>query len=107
MLNTAYAMGQNPNVAPGQAPNPIVGLVPIILMFIVFYFLLILPQQKKKKEHQKLISGLQRGDEVVTVGGIYGKIVNVKDATVILQIDDNVKVEVQKSCVSFVKKESK
>ena len=87
-----------------QAANPIVGLLPIILMFAIFYFLLILPQQKKQKEHKKLIEDLKRNDEVVTLGGLHGKIINVKDTTVILQIDENCKVEMQKNCVSFVKK---
>lgn len=86
-------------------PNPIVSMFPLILIFVIFYFLLIRPQQKKQKEHEQLLKKLEKNDEVVTTGGIHGTIVNVKDTTVILRIDDNVKVELQKNCVAYVKKD--
>ena len=87
-----------------QAVNPIVNLFPIIAIFVIFYFLLIRPQKTKEKEHQKMLSGLNKNDEVVTSSGIHGTIVNVKDKTVILRIDENVKVEVEKNCVTYVQK---
>lgn len=86
------------------APNPIVSLMPIILIFVVFYFLLIRPQQKKEKERQKMLSQLQKNDEVITSGGIHGTIVNVKDTSVILKVDENVKIEVEKGFISCLKK---
>lgn len=103
MLNMAYAQGANPQ-AVGTTPSPLVGFVPIILMFVIFYFLLIRPQQKRQKEHQQVIEKLKKNDEVVTTGGIYGTIVNVKDDTFILRIDDNVKIEVSKTAVGYLKK---
>ncbi|MFH1269634.1 MAG: preprotein translocase subunit YajC, partial [Candidatus Omnitrophota bacterium] len=74
--------------------NPIANLFPLILIFVVFYFLLIRPQKAKEKEHQKMLTNLNKNDDVVTSGGIHGTIVNVKDKTVTLRIDDNVKIEI-------------
>ena len=88
----------------GASGNPLMNLMPVVLIFIVFYFLLIRPQQKKQKEHEATLAGLQKNDEIVTTGGINGTIINVKETSVILRIDDNVKVELQKNCVAYVKK---
>ena len=89
-----------------QAPavNPLVNLFPIIAIFVIFYFLLIRPQKEKEKQHQKMISLLDKNDDVVTSSGIHGTIVNVKDKTVILRIDDNVKIEIEKNFIAYVKK---
>lgn len=87
-----------------QAINPIVNLFPLILIFVIFYFLLIRPQKSKEKEHKKMLTGLNKNDEIVTSSGIHGTIVNVKDKTVILRIDDNVKIEIDKNCVAYKKK---
>lgn len=86
------------------AVNPIINLFPLILIFVVFYFLLIRPQKTKEKEHQKMLSNLNKNDEVVTSSGIYGTIVNVKDKTLILRIDENVKIEIEKNCIAYIKK---
>ena len=91
----------NPTVA---QPNAIASLMPIIFIFGIFYFLLIRPQQKKQKEHARMTSELKKNDEVVTSGGIHGTVVNVKDTTLILKIDDNVKIEINKSTVAYLKK---
>lgn len=102
----AYAMAQSPR-APGQeAPSPLISLMPLILMFAIFYFLLIRPQHKKQKEHEKMISELKKNDEVITSGGIHGTVVNVKEKTFILRVDDNVKIEVSKSAIAGVKKQA-
>lgn len=87
-----------------QTVNPIMNLFPLILIFIIFYFMLIRPQKTKEKEHQKMLAGLDKNNEIVTSGGIHGTIVNVKDKTVILRIDDNVKMEVERNCIAYVKK---
>jgi len=87
-----------------QASNPIINLFPLILIFVIFYFLLIRPQKAREKEHQKMLSNLNKNDEVVTSSGIHGTIVNVKDKTVILRIDDNVKIEIDKNCVAYINK---
>ena len=86
------------------AVNPIVNFFPLIFIFIIFYFLLIRPQKTKDKQHQKMLANLNKNDDVVTSSGIHGTIVNVKDKTVILRIDDNVKVEIEKNCIAYKKK---
>ncbi|MDD5691916.1 MAG: preprotein translocase subunit YajC [Candidatus Omnitrophica bacterium] len=86
------------------AVNPIVQLLPLALIFIVFYFLLIRPQKQKEKQHQKMLQGLNKNDEIVTSGGIHGTIVAVKDRTVTLRIDENVKMEIEKNSVAYIKK---
>ncbi|MBU3958448.1 MAG: preprotein translocase subunit YajC [Candidatus Omnitrophica bacterium] len=88
-----------------QAPaaNPIVNLFPLILIFIIFYFLLIRPQKTKEKEHRQMLTGLNKNDEVVTSSGIHGTIVNIKDKTVTLRIDDNVKIEIDKNSIAYKK----
>jgi preprotein translocase subunit YajC len=88
-----------------QAVNPLVNLFPFIIIFVIFYFLLIRPQKEKEKQHQKMLANLSKNDEVVTSSGIHGTIVNVKDKTVILRIDDNVKIELEKNCITYVKKQ--
>lgn len=85
-------------------PNPMLQLLPLIFIFVIFYFLLIRPQQKKQKEHQAMIGNLKKNDEVVTNGGIHGTIINVKEATFVLRVDENVKMEVDKNAVSYIKK---
>ena len=86
--------------------SPLFNLLPIILVFIVFYFLLIKPQKKQQDEHKKMVAGLKKNDEVITAGGIHGTVVNVKDHTVTLKVDDNVKVEVQKGSISTMKRKA-
>lgn len=88
----------------GQQINPLLQFVPLLLIFGIFYFMLIRPQKTREKEHQKMLNGLAKNDEVVTTGGIHGTVVNVKEKSVILRIDENVKVEVERSCIGFVKK---
>jgi preprotein translocase subunit YajC len=72
-------------------------LIPLVLMGAVFYFLLIRPQQKQAKEHQKLLGGLKRGDEVVTQGGLLGTVFQVEDRTVSLDVGGGTKVRVLKA----------
>ncbi len=81
-------------------------LIPLILMFAVFYFLLIRPQQKRQKEHQKLVSELQKGDRVITTGGIHGIISNVKEKTISVKVADNVKLEINRANVTAVESKS-
>ena len=81
-----------------------VSLMPIILIFLIFYFLIIRPQRQKQAEHQKMVQSLKKNDEVITIGGIHGTIINVKDNSVILRIADNVRIEVQKNAIAGPKK---
>jgi len=84
--------------------NPILNLLPLVLIFVIFYFLIIKPQKSKEKEHKNILDSLKRNDEVVTTGGIHGTIVNLKDKTLVLRIDENVKIELEKNCVAYLKK---
>ena len=90
----------------GSSGSPLMNLLPVILIFIVFYFLLIRPQKKTQDEHKKMVAGLKKNDEVITAGGIHGTIMNVKDNTVTLKVDDNVKIEIQKSAVSLIRRKA-
>jgi len=86
---------------PNQASSLLQIVPPMVFMFIFFYFFIIRPQKAKEKEHQKMLDSLSKNDQIVTSGGIHGTIVNVKDKTFILRIDENVKMEIEKSCVSL------
>ena len=86
--------------------SPLISLMPIVFIFIIFYFLLIRPQKKVQDEHKKMIAALKKNDEVVTSGGIHGTIMNVKEAAVTLKIDDNVKIDVEKSCIARIKRKA-
>ena len=77
----------------------------LLFIFIIFYFLVFRPQKKQEKERQKMLGNLNKNDQVVTTGGIHGTIVNIKEKTVILRIDDNAKVEIEKNCITFIKQE--
>lgn len=94
MIALAFAQG---NGAP--AGNPLAGFIPLILIFAVFYFLLIRPQQKKAKQQQEFLKSLQKGDEVVTGGGLYGKITGLTDTFVTLEIADNIRVKVARQYI--------
>jgi preprotein translocase subunit YajC len=91
----------NPSGTEG-GPSLLTSFIPILLLFVIFYFLLIRPQQKKQKHHQELISNLRRGDKIVTNGGLYGTVVDVKDHILVLKIADDVKVELVKNAVATV-----
>jgi preprotein translocase subunit YajC len=80
----------------------LVGLLPLVAIFAVFYFLLIRPQQKRQKEHRELIANLKKGDEVATSGGLLGKITEVKDNFVQVELADKVIVTLQKHAVSNI-----
>ena len=79
-------------------------LLPIVLIFLVMYFLLIRPQSQQQKQTAKMQAGLKKNDGVVTYGGIHGTVVNVKQETVTLRVDDNVRLEVDKSAISRLEK---
>lgn len=85
----------------GQGSSGMLGLLlPFILIFVIMYFFMIRPQVKKQKQHQQMLQALQKGDKVLTSGGIYGKIVGVKENSFVVQIADNTKVEVSKTAVA-------
>lgn len=83
------------------------GVLPLVLMFAAMYFLLIAPQRKKQKEHEKMLTTLKAGDEVLTTGGIYGTITSVKEDRFVVRIgENNAKVEVGKAFVHGLVKRS-
>ena len=91
------AQGQGPSAPP--AANPLLQMLPLILLFLGMWFLIIAPQRKRQKQHDAMIKGLQRGDEVMTNGGIYGEITSVKEDRFVVKIADNTKVEISKPFV--------
>jgi len=75
-------------------------LVPLIIIMVIFYFLLIRPQQKRAKEHRNMVAAIKKGDKVLTNGGIYGTIIDVKEGFLQVEIADNVRVRIQRDAVS-------
>jgi preprotein translocase subunit YajC len=89
--------------APGMGgPGQMLSLLPLVLVFIIFYFLLIRPQQKKAKDHQEMVKKLKKNDEVMTSGGIYGKVVALADNVVTLEVAPNVRIRVHRPQISEV-----
>jgi preprotein translocase subunit YajC len=98
LIDTAYAMGLGG--APGGAGGGFSAFVPLILMFVIFYFLLIRPQQKKSKDHRAMLQNLQKGDRIVTSGGLLGRITGIDDTTLTVEIADKVRVKVSRANVA-------
>ena len=88
--------------AGGEQADPFLTFLPLILIFVVFYFLLIRPQQKRQKEHQKLVEALKKGDEVSTDGGILGKIVEVGENFVHIEVASNTVVKIRRKSINTV-----
>jgi preprotein translocase subunit YajC len=105
MTKLHVLLAQAQPVAPASG-SPLLQMAPLVLMFAAMYFLLIAPQRKKQKAHEKMLTELKAGDEVVTAGGIYGTITSVKDDRFIVRIGDNNKVEVGKGFISTVIKKA-
>ena len=84
------------------ATGGLMQFLPLIVIFAVFYFMLIRPQMKRSKEHRNLVSQLAKGDEVVTNGGLLGRITDVSESFITLEVADNVKVSVQRQAVANV-----
>jgi preprotein translocase subunit YajC len=98
MFDIAFAQ-----TAPGVgSPSQLISFLPLVLVFIIFYFLLIRPQQKKSKEHQHMLGKLKKNDEVMTSGGIYGKVTALTDNIVTLEIAPNVRIRVNRPQISAV-----
>ncbi|HZO03644.1 MAG TPA: preprotein translocase subunit YajC [Burkholderiales bacterium] len=87
--------------APSGDPGYI-GLLPIVLMFVLLYFLMIRPQMKRAKEQKAMVEALQKGDEVITAGGVLGRITKLSDAYVSLEIAPNTEISVQKAAVQIL-----
>ena len=98
MVDFAYAQA-----APGAAgPGPLMTIFPFIVILVIMYFMVFRPQQKKLKQHQEMLNKLKRNDEVMTSGGIYGKVVDLKDTVVTIEVAPNVRIRVARAQVATV-----
>ncbi len=99
-MKTLFAM------MPPQGGNQGSGMISTIIMFgaifLIFYFMIIRPQQKRAKEREKMLSNLQKGDKIITSGGLHGSVVAIEDKTVLVQISDNVKVKYERSAIATI-----
>lgn len=91
------AMAQD--AATAQQGDPIMGFIPLILIFVLFYFLLIRPQAKRAKEHKQMVAALSKGDEVVTNGGLLGRVIDLDENFITVEIADGVNVKMQRQAV--------
>ena len=98
-MGIAHAMGNLGSAGQGGG-SQWMSFLPLILLFVVFYFLLIRPQQKRAKQQKQFIENLKKGDDVVTSGGLYGKITGLTDSTVTIEIAEKVRVRVAKSAIA-------
>jgi preprotein translocase subunit YajC len=97
MTSALLLMGQSPD---GVPQSPLVVFFPYLLILFIFYFLLIRPQQKRATEHRKFVEQLKNGDKVITESGLFGSVVGVDEDSVVLKIDDDVKVRVLKGKIA-------
>ncbi len=101
MATEAFALAGN---AAGQGQQGgYEGIIMLVAMFAIFYFLLIRPQQKRAKQHKELVSALKSGDQVVTAGGLHGRISSVEETTVTVEVATGVKVKMNRSAITEVK----
>ena len=98
MFDIAYAQAVPGIGGPGQ----MLSFLPLVLIFVIFYFLLIRPQQKKAKQHQEMLGKLKKNDEVMTSGGIYGRVISLADNVVTLEVAPNVRIRVNRPQISTV-----
>ena len=91
--------------AAAATPNPLAMLLPFVVMFLIFYLLVFRPQSQARKEHERMLQQLKKHDEVVTTGGLFGTVLNVRPESVTLRIDENVRVEVERSAITRVVKQ--
>jgi len=98
LISSAYAQTA-PAAAGGDMQSSIMGMLPLVLMFVVLYFVMIRPQMKKQKEHRSMVDSLAKGDEVVTSGGLLGKVTKMGDAYLGVELASGVEVQLQRSAV--------
>ncbi|OQY05081.1 MAG: preprotein translocase subunit YajC [Bacteroidetes bacterium 4572_117] len=86
-------------MAPKEGENPLVSLLPLVLIIVVFYFFMIRPQMKKQKDLRKYREAVKNGDKIMTIGGIHGKVIEVSDQTVIIEVENKMRLKVEKSAL--------
>ncbi|MDR1419928.1 MAG: preprotein translocase subunit YajC [Treponema sp.] len=106
-LSLLMASQQAADGASGGPSQFITSLLPFAAIIAIFYFLIIRPQSKKQKETKRMLDALKKGDRIVTIGGIRGVIQSVREGTVIVKVDDNVKIEFSRSAISTVESAAK
>ena len=97
-ISNAFAQ-TSPAVAATEVSSSLMSMLPLVLMFVVLYFIMIRPQMKKQKEHRAMIDALAKGDEVVTAGGLLGRVTSLSEGNVGLQIANGVEVQLQRSAI--------
>jgi len=106
LISGLEILAQTPAPAQPQPPSAWTSILPMVLLFAAMYFLMIAPQRKKQKAHEKMLKELESGDEIVTSGGIYGVITNVKEDRFVVRISDTTKIEIGKGFVQAVVKKA-
>ena len=96
-ISSAFA--QTAPAAGGDLQSSLMGMLPLVLMFVVLYFVMIRPQMKKAKEHKAMIEALAKGDEVATAGGMLGKVVKLGEGLISLEVASGVEIQIQRSAV--------
>ncbi len=99
MDGIAWAQGAGGTAA---GPSPVINLLPIVLMFVILYFLMIRPQQKRARDHEAMVQNLKRGDDVVTTGGIHGRVQAITDKILTLEVASNVRIRLDRDQVATV-----
>ena len=97
-ISSAYAQA----AAGGSTQDTLLGMLPLVLMFVVLYFVMIRPQMKKQKEHKAMVDALAKGDEVVTAGGMLGKVSKIGETYISVELASGVEVQMQRSAVATV-----
>ena len=98
-ISSAFAQTAPAAAAGGDMQSSLMSMLPLVLMFVVLYFVMIRPQMKKQKEHRTMIEALAKGDEIVTAGGLLGKVSKLGDNYLTLEIATGVEIQVQRSAV--------
>ena len=98
-ISTAFAQTAPVAAAGGDMQSSLMSMLPLILMFVVLYFVMIRPQMKKQKDHKSMIDAISKGDEVVTAGGVLGKISKIGDNYLGLEVANGVELQIQRSAV--------
>jgi preprotein translocase subunit YajC len=98
-ISSAFAQTAPAAAAGGDMQSTLMSMLPLLLMFAVLYFVMIRPQMKKQKEHRAMIDALAKGDEVVTAGGLLGKVSKIGDSNIAVEIASGVEVQMQRSAV--------
>ena len=98
-ISSAFAQTAPAAAAGGDMQSTLMSMLPLLLMFVVLYFVMIRPQMKKQKEHRAMIDALAKGDEVVSAGGLLGRISKLGDNYVGLEVASNVEIQIQRSAI--------